>query len=96
MFSAVDHFDACCVGIHVVKIGNRFAALEPIVQGLQSEFAATGAEAGRGLTLRRDHGTQHASGDFLNPIRFWGVAPRFALVAEPQTNSVAECFNRIL
>lgn len=30
VFSAVDHFDACCVGIHAVKIGNRFAALQPI------------------------------------------------------------------
>ena len=26
VFSAVDHFDACCVGIHTVKTGNRFAA----------------------------------------------------------------------
>lgn len=29
VFSAVDHFDACCVGIHAVKIGNRFAAFMP-------------------------------------------------------------------
>jgi len=40
VFSAVDHFDACCVGIHTVKIGNRFAALQPIAQGLQDEFGA--------------------------------------------------------
>ena len=26
VFAAVDHFDACCVGIHAVKTGNRFAA----------------------------------------------------------------------
>jgi putative transposase len=57
VFSAVDHFDACCVGIHAVKIGNRFAALQPIAQGLQSEFGATGADAGRGLVLRMDNGT---------------------------------------
>lgn len=38
IFAAVDHFDACCVGIHVVKTGNRFAALQPIAQGLQAEF----------------------------------------------------------
>lgn len=30
VFSAVDHFDAYCFGIHAVKIGNRFAALQPI------------------------------------------------------------------
>jgi len=96
VFSAVDHFDACCVGIHAVKTGNRFAALQPIAQGLQAEFGATGAEVGRGLTLRMDHGTQYTADDFLNQIRFWGIAPSFAFVAEPQTNGVAERFNRTL
>lgn len=96
VFSAVDHFDACCVGIHAVKIGNRFAALQPIAQGLHAEFGAAGADAGRGLTLRMDHGTQYTADDFLNQIRFWGIAPSFAFVAEPQTNGVAERFNRTL
>jgi transposase InsO family protein len=96
VFAAVDHFDACCVGIHAVKTGNRFAALQPIAQGLQAEFGATGADAGRGLTLRMDHGTQYTADDFLNQVRFWGIAPSFAFVAEPQTNGVAERFNRTL
>jgi len=96
VFSAVDHCDACCVGIHAVKIGNRFAALQPIAQGLQSEFGATGADAGRGLALRMDHGTQYTADDFLNQVKFWGIAPSFAFVAEPQTNGVAERFNRTL
>ena len=96
IFAAVDHCDAYCVGIHAVKIGNRFAALQPIAQGLQAEFGATGAEAGRGLTLRMDHGTQYTADDFLNQIKFWGIAPSFAFVAEPQTNGVAERFNRTL
>ncbi|MFT3847274.1 MAG: integrase core domain-containing protein [Propionivibrio sp.] len=96
VFSAVDHFDACCVGIHAVKTGNRFAALQPIAQGLHAEFGATGADAGRGLVLRMDHGTQYTADDFLNQIKFWGVAPSFAFVAEPQTNGVAERFNRTL
>jgi putative transposase len=96
VFSAVDHFDACCLGVHVVKTGNRFAALQPIAQGLKSEFGATGADAGRGLTLRMDHGTQYTADDFLNQVKFWGIAPSFAFVAEPQTNGVAERFNRTL
>jgi putative transposase len=96
VFAAVDHFDACCVGLHVVKTGNRFAALQPIAQGLKTEFGATDAEAGRGLTLRMDHGTQYTADDFLNQIKFWGIAPSFAFVAEPQTNGVAERFNRTL
>lgn len=96
VFSAVDHFDACCVGIHAVKTGNRLAALQPIAQGLQAELGATGADAGRGLTLRMDHGTQYTADDFLNQVKFWGIAPSFAFVAEPQTNGVAERFNRTL
>jgi putative transposase len=96
VFAAVDHFDACCVGIHTVKTGNRFAALQPIAQGLQAEFGTTGAEAARGLTLRMDHGTQYTADDFLNQVKFWGIAPSFAFVAEPQTNGVAERFNRTL
>ncbi len=96
VFSAVDHCDAYCVGIHAVKIGNRFAALQPIAQGLQAEFGATGADAGRGLALRMDNGTQYTADDFLNQVKFWGIAPSFAFVAEPQTNGVAERFNRTL
>ena len=96
VFSAVDHFDACCVGIHAVKIGNRFAALQPIAQGLKTEFGTTGADAGRGLALRMDHGTQYTADDFLNQVKFWGIASSFAFVAEPQTNGVAERFNRTL
>jgi len=96
VFSAVDHFDACCVGIHAVKIGNRFAALQPIAQGLQAEFGTTGAKAGKGLKLRMDHGTQYTADDFLKQIEFWGIDKSFAFVAEPQTNGVAERFNRTL
>jgi transposase InsO family protein len=96
VFSAVDHFDACCVGIHAVKVGNRFAALQPIAQGLQIEFGDTGANAGKGLRLRMDHGTQYTADDFLKQIEFWGIEQSFAFVAEPQTNGVAERFNRTL
>ena len=96
IFSAVDHFDACCVGIHAVKIGNRFAALQPIAQGLGAEFGTTGKGAGNGLTLRMDHGTQYTADDFLKQVEFWGIDKSFAFVAEPQTNGVVERFNRTL
>ena len=67
-----------------------------MAQGLQAVFGATGADAGRGLTLRMDHGTQYTADDFLNQVKFWGIAPSFAFVAEPQTNGVAERLNRTL
>jgi transposase InsO family protein len=79
-----------------VKTGNRFTELQPIAQGLHTEFGATGADARRGLALRMDHGTQYTADDFLHQIRFWGIAPSFAFVAQPETNGVAERFNRTL
>lgn len=96
VFTVVDHCDACCVGHHVAKIGNRFAALEPIAMGLNTALGSTAANVGRGLALRMDHGTQYTSDHFLNQIRFWGIMPSFAFVAEPATNGVAERFNRTL
>jgi len=43
-----------------------------------------------------DNGTQYPAGDFLNQVKFRGIAPSFAFVAELQTNGVAERFNRTL
>ncbi|MGF6368013.1 transposase InsO family protein [Paraburkholderia sp. RAU6.4a] len=54
------------------------------------------ADAGHGLSLRMDHGSQCTSDDFRGQIRFWGIAPSYAFVAEPQTNGVAERFNRTM
>ena len=51
---------------------------------------------GSGLALRMDHGSQYLSDHFTNQIKFWGIQPSYAFVAEPQTNGVAERFNRTL
>jgi transposase InsO family protein len=96
VFSAVEHCDTCCGGIHAVKTGNRFASLQPIAQGLLGEFGDTGAKVGRGLTLRMDHGSQYTADNCLNQVGFSGVTPKFAFVAEPQTNGVAERFTLTL
>lgn len=96
IFSAVDHWSAECVGWHVTKVGDRFAALEPIALGLTQLFGGVEAEIARGLALRMDHGTQYLSEHFLNQIKFWGIHPSFAFVEQPETNGVAERFNRTL
>jgi len=96
LFSTVEHWNAECVGWHVCKAGDRFAALEPVAMGVKRIFGSTGAGAARGLALRMDHGTQYLSDHFLNQIRFWGVNPSFAFIEEPETNGVAERFNRTL
>jgi transposase InsO family protein len=55
-----------------------------------------GADVARGLQLRMDNGTQYVSDHFLNQIRYWGLTPSFAFIEQPQTNGVAERFNRTL
>ena len=96
LFTAVEHWNAECVGWHVTKNGDRFAALQPLSMGIKERFGSVGAAAARGLVLRMDHGTQYLSEHFQNQIKFWGIAPSFAFVAEPQTNGVTERFNRTL
>ena len=43
-----------------------------------------------------DHGSQYLSDHFTNQIKFWGIQPSYAFVEQPQTNGVAERFNRTL
>lgn len=96
IFVAVEHWNAECVGWHVTKRGDRFAALEPISQGLNTFYGSVGADAARGLSLRMDHGTQYLSDHFQNQVKFWGIRPSFAFIEQPQTNGVAERFIRTL
>jgi len=96
IFSAVEHWNAECVGWHVCKVGSRFAALESISQGLERIYGSVEADVARGLSLRMDHGSQYLSDHFQKQIRYWGITPSFGFVEEPETNGVAERFNRTL
>ena len=77
-FAAVDHWNAECVGWHVCKVGSRFAALEPIAQGLGRRYGSVEADVARGLALRMDHGSQYLSDHFLNQVRYWASTPASA------------------
>ena len=63
---------------------------------LKQRFGSVGADVARGLTLRMDNGSQYLSDHFQNQIKFWGIAPSFAFVSQPQTNGVVERFNKTL
>jgi transposase InsO family protein len=95
-FSLVEHWNAECLGYHVCKIGSRFAALEPLSQAMLRIYGSAGPDTARGLALRIDHGPQYLSHHFQHQIAFWGIAPSFAFVEQPQTNGVVERFNRTL
>jgi len=93
---ALDH---CCddvVGWQAVKRGDRFAALEPIRQGLREHFGGVSKEAARGLVVRGDHGPQYTSDDFWGELSFCGIEVSYAYVGEPECNGIMERFLRTL
>ena len=91
---AVDHWNAEAMGWHVAKMGNRYAAAQAVGMAIKTEFGAVAAGIARGLALRHDHGSAFMADHFQNQIKFWGMAPSFAFVGEPETNGVAEQFFR--
>ena len=96
VFAAVEHWNAECVGWHVCKVGSRFAALEPIAQGIRRLYGSLDVAVARGLALRMDHGSQYLSDHFLHQIRYWGIRPSYGFIEQPETNGVAERWNRTL
>ncbi|MGH2571051.1 MAG: transposase [bacterium] len=96
IFAGVEHWNAECVGWHVCKLGDRFAALQPIAQGLERRYGSVEADVARGLSLRMDHGSQYISDHFRGQLQYWGIRASYAFVEQPQTNGVAERFIRTL
>ncbi len=63
---------------------------------VRQQFGHLGAGAARGLALRHDHGSAFMSDVFQRQIRFWGMAPSYAFVSEPETNGAIERLFRTL
>jgi putative transposase len=96
LFTTLEHCNAECLGHHVCKHGDRFAAYEPVAQAISRVFGANTAGAARGVELRHDHGSQYLTDWFQGQSRYHGFTPSFAFVGEPQTNGVVERFNRTI
>jgi putative transposase len=96
VFSVEEHWNAECLGWHVCKHGDRFAALEPITEGVRKIYGSSSKGVANGLKLRIDNGSQYTSDYFLKQISFMGIDASFGLIRQPQTNGVAERFNRTL
>lgn len=96
IFSVAEHWNTECLGWHVCKIGDRFAALEPVAQAVKKVYGSLGQEVAAGLRLRIDNGSQYTSDYFLQQINYWGIEDSFGLVKQPETNGVAERFHRTL
>jgi transposase InsO family protein len=96
IFSVADHWNSECMGYHVCKMGDRFAALEPIQQAVRSSYGSLAKDIAKGLQLRVDNGSQYTSDYFLQQLAYWGIQSSFGLVRQPETNGVAERFHRTL
>ena len=96
LFSVEEHWNGECLGWHVCKVGDRFAALEPVMQAVRKTHGSTAKGVASGLMLRIDNGTQYTSDYFLKQIGYLGIQSSFGVVRQPQTNGVAERFNSTL
>jgi putative transposase len=96
LFGVVEHWNAEALGWHVAKRGDRYAAVQAVGMAVRHVFGQVSPSAARGLALRHDHGSAFLADHFQNQIRFWGMAPSYAFVGEPETNGVIERFFRTL
>jgi hypothetical protein len=69
-FGAIDHCVEDVVGWHVTQVGDRWAALEPIRQGVQQTHGGYAPRIALGLGLRADHGPQYMAHQFLGELRW--------------------------
>jgi transposase InsO family protein len=96
VFSVAEHWNTECLGWHVCKVGDRFAALEPIFQAVREVYGSLDKGVASGLKLRIDNGSQYTSDYFLQQLAHWGIESSFGLVRQPETNGVSERFHRTL
>ena len=96
LFGVAEHWNAELLGWHVAKRGTRFEAIQAVGMAVHQQFGHLGAGAARGLALRHDHGSNFLADVFQKQIKFWGMAPSYAFVGEPETNGVIERLFRTL
>jgi putative transposase len=96
LFGVAEHWNAELLGWHVARRGTRFEAIQALGMAVRQQFGHLSAGAARGVALRHDHGSNFMADDFQRQARFWGMAPSYAFVGEPETNGVIERLFRTL
>jgi putative transposase len=94
-FACIDHYTAEAWA-QVAKIGDRFAALQPVYDAVTDRWGQLGPDLARGLELRHDWGPQYRSGHFLGSLAWLGIADDAAFLGELETNGCAERWIRTL
>jgi hypothetical protein len=80
----------------VAKVGDRWAALEPIRQGVRQACGGFGKDVARGLRLRCDGGPQYIADAWINEVKWLVITISPSYVGKPKCNGVAERFLRPL
>lgn len=93
---AIDHHVADVVGWHVAKKGDRWAAIEPVRQGVREHFLTYAPKVALGLGLRHDWGPQYTANQFAVELAWLGIRSTPAFVSEPECNGVMERWIRTL
>ena len=96
LFGVVEHWNAEMLGWHVSRRGTRHEAIQALGMAVRQQFGHLSRDVARGLALRHDHGSNFMADDFQRQMRFWGVSPSYAFVAEPETNGCIERLFRTL
>jgi transposase InsO family protein len=95
VFVLIDHYTDEAWA-HVAKVGNRFAALQPVYDAVIDRFGGLGPDVARGVQLRHDWGSQYRAHHFQGSLNWLGIEDDAAFVGEPQGSGVAERFIRTL
>lgn len=95
-FGAIDHCSEDIVGWHVAKRGDRWAALEPIRQGVQRTHGRYAPKVALGLSLRMDWGPQYTADQFRGELAWLGIRPSHSYVGQPECNGIMERWIRTL
>jgi putative transposase len=95
VFAWVDH-DTAEAWAHVAKVGDRFAALQPVDDAVVDRWGRLDADIARGLALRHDWGPQYRSAHVTGSLAWLGISDDPAFLGEPETNGCAERWIRTL
>jgi len=97
-FGVIDHCNDEIIAHHEAKVGNRYAALEPVREAVRRRYGviAEGIVKDTELFLRSDQGSQYDSRDFQRELKFLGLKHSPAFVRSPECNGIIERFHRTL
>jgi len=82
VFDLIDHH-TCEAWAHVAKVGDRFAALQPVYDAVVDRHGVLAADVARGLEVRHDWGPQYRSHHSTGSLAWLGIKTRPPIPANP-------------